>query len=287
MGRAGTGPRTGVDSIRARIVATGIVIAAVAASLAIGNAPAPSGATDRTQDRDQPGKRIHITLRDPETGEVAFSTRPNRTGSLVEQHRSFDAREPDGPVAGNYSAWPEPLRVLAPMLRPLPDGSTLDLEDVTLGDADGNRTLVPAEATFPLSGTLPRDRARSLLGFVAEGSTKMYLGSIPVTIRGVDPSGVRYVIQASAVPERTPVPGSQGLFVEARTDGDRIRFSLEAPQGAFQVEGRCNALGTTLEGGFYEVVAPQGDDLVLRRFDSGLERALDDRTYDATLTTTR
>lgn len=273
--------------MRPRLTATAIAVAAVGASLAIGHAPDPAHRPSPDPARDQPWKRVQLTLREPRGDEVVFSTDPNRTGSLVGRNRRFDAAEPEGPVPGNYTDWPTPLRTLAPLVRPLPNGSTLELDDVELGAAETNRTRVPASATLPLEGTLPRAAARRLFGFVSEGTTKMYLGSIPVRIRAVGPSGVAYAIPAGEIPRGTAVPSAEGLHVQARVDGGRVRFSLEAPQGAFQVQDRCNALGATLPGGFYEVVGRDGDDLVLERFDSGLEHALDRRTIDATISTTR
>lgn len=265
-----------------RALATGLAILGVAAALAVGPA-GPDAAGPDAGGGDQAWKSFHLTLRSPDDGRVLFSTRPDLEGALVDRHRDLGAEEPDGPVNGNYSRWPSVLRGLTPLLRELPPGGHLELDRHRLDEAATNRTRIPASASLPASGTMPRTEARDLWGASREGSLRMYLGAIPVQIAGVGDGTVDYEILVDELPDRMEIPRTRGLHVDVEPLGDRVSFRLEAPSGAFHAESRCNAVTATVDAGLHEVVARRDGALVLTSYENGLDHALDGRLVDLTL----
>lgn len=264
----------------ARALATGLAILGVGAALALGStgpeATAPAGG-------DQAWKAFHLTLRSPDDGGVLLSTRPDLTGSLVDRHRNLGASEPDGPVNGTYSRWPSVLQGLTPLLRELPPGGHLELDRHRLDEAATERTRIPASASLPIHGSLPRAQARDLWGAGHEGSLRMYLGEIPVEITGVREGSVDYRILVDELPDRTEVPSARGLHVDVEPGGDRVTFRLDAPSGAFYAGSRCEAVTATVDAGLHEVAGGEDGTLVLTSYESGLDHALDARLVDLTL----
>lgn len=195
-------------------------------------------------------------------GDLLVSTWPNETGSL-------------GSV--------DMARIWAPFERTLaraPADQTLRIEGHLVPPLRQERMELARHVDVPRYEVLSRSSFVPA-GFEPQNGTRIdYAGAIPLEVVTADNESV-VVRHAPADGQRIPLPCSTGLQLVAAGVGDgMVRYRLEAPDGSFTAHLNCRALRQLLESGYYVVREVQEDDLVVDRYASLAEAALEGRRVD-------
>lgn len=270
------------------VLVMGVLLAGVAAAAASLLPGITSDAADtetahlKRAPHDHHGRTAHLRIWN-DTGGLLYTTWPNETGPLNaydhDPPHAVTLREDLGDVRAPF--W-EPL---LPMMMHAPPNTTLRVANYTVPDLRLDRVVIPRDVVLDREGTLPRHDADVMLGTnLSAGDVVYFLGRIPLEVTAVGDDAVHYAFTLDE-PSTFDVPRIQGLNVTARPEGgESVRFSLDAPTGAFTAHNNCALPQKFLEAGHYVVRQTSPDELVLDRYNGPPKLLLEAETVTVEVT---
>lgn len=167
-----------------------------------------------------------------------------------------------------------------------PPNATVRLVNHTFGDHRIGELVLPKHHRVERQATITREEANhTLRENVTEGDRLHFLGSIPINILEANSSFVTYRFDIDQ--EMTfDVERSQGLQVVAALapDGRSIVFTLNVPKGGFTAHNNCELLRKVIESGYYHVREANDEYLVLDRYNTRTEYAVQNQKVSLEVT---